>query len=745
MLRTQSKPEPQQTLPGTDNPAQPPKVAGTIERITFHNPESGYTVAKLAPEKGRDLVTIIGTFTSPVVGESLICEGTWTRHPEWGPQLSVTRYETVRPSTAAAIEKYLGSGLIKGVGKVTAKRIVAMFGTTTFDIIEREPKKMLAVAGLSTKQIESIQAAWVEQSEIRNIMVYLQSHDVSPLMADKIYKTYKDQAIAVVETNPYRLAYDIWGVGFSSADKIARNLGIALDDPRRIQAGLVYCMNQATERSGNVYQTRDQLAQVASELLGTHEIDTELRNLLEAQKLVSETVPFSNNDTALYIPSMLAAERGLSKRILALIEAPQGKEPSPQWLERTLAKKNLELTPEQHEAVQTALTSRVLVLTGGPGTGKTYTTQAIITALKAQNKTVQLASPTGRAAKRLSEVTGVDAATVHRLLAYDPNTRTFQFGQGAPLECDVLLIDEASMLDMPLAYAVLRAVKDTAQIILVGDVDQLPSVGPGNILRDLIDSGRVPVARLTTIFRQAAESRIVMSAHEINSGTVPALPTPREAERSGGDFVFIGADQAEDVADKIVAVVSISLPKRGIPAADVQVLTPMQRGSAGAAYLNQRLQETLNPKHPSKPEAARSGGVIFRLGDRVIQMRNNYDKVIFNGDIGVVKSIDIPGEKLTVKYADQEIDYDYTDLDELSLAYALSIHKSQGSEFPAIVIALHSQHFTLLQRQLIYTALTRARKFAVIVGSPKAVGIAVRNDKTARRSTLLKERLQGLL
>jgi exodeoxyribonuclease V alpha subunit len=716
------------------------QVRGLIERITFHNAENGYTIAKLMPERGRDLVTIIGTFTNPVVGESLVCEGTWSRHPEWGLQLNVQHYETVRPATAPAIEKYLGSGMIKGLGPSTARRIVQRFGESSLDVIDTEPSKLLTIAGIGDKLLARIKEAWSLQREIRNIMVFLQSHGVSPLMSDRIYKTYKDRAISVVESNPYRLAYDIWGVGFASADKIARNMGIAFDDPRRIQAGLIYCMNEAVERSGNVYLTRALLAAAASDILGTREIDAQLAILLAAGQLVEVDVPFSD-ETAIYLPQMLNMERALCERMRELLDRPKPGSPAPTKIERVLSRLKIELSEEQRSAVDVALTSRVMVLTGGPGTGKTTSTRAIIAAFHEVERRVKLASPTGRAAKRLNEVTGVEALTVHRLLAFDPATRQFMHGPGAPIDCDMLLLDEASMLDLPLAHAVFRALPDSAQIILVGDVDQLPSVGPGNILRDVIESGCVPVVRLTTIFRQAAQSNIVVGAHAINSGRMPELASPRELDR---DFVFVSADDAEELATKIVGVVSVSLPKRGIPPGDIQVLTPMQRGSAGAAYLNQRLQQALNPKDASRPEAQR-GGRTLRLGDRVIQIRNNYDKNIFNGDVGAVVAVNTEGSEITVRFADVEINYDYSELDELMLAYALSIHKSQGSEFPAVVIALHPQHYTLLQRQLIYTALTRARRFAVLVGSKKAVAIAVRNDRQNKRLTLLRERLQGLV
>ncbi len=721
-------------------------LEGTIERVTFHNADNGYTVARLLPPNARDVVTITGNFSNPVVGESLVCHGTWTRHPQWGSQMQVQRYDVVRPATAFAIEKYLGSGMIKGVGPALAKRIVDKFGEDALDIIEESPRKLLAINGIGDKKLAQIKQAWQDQREVRNIMLFLQSHGVSPAYAVKIYKTYGSKAIAVVEKNPYQLAADIYGIGFKSADKIARALGIAEDDPRRIQAGVVYVLNEAVETGGNAFLVEEELAKKAREILEIEEIGPAIDALAFSGRLVLEPLEFlGRTETAIYPPSLHTTERALAERLLRLLSVPlAGADPVAlgRRLSALVEARGQPLSDEQRAAVLLALTSRFTILTGGPGTGKTTTTNTTVAAFEALDKTVLLASPTGRAAKRLSEVTGRDARTVHRLLEFEPERRGFKHNLENPLDCDVLIVDECSMLDMVLTYSLLKAVPDHAQVVFVGDVDQLPSVGPGNVLRDMIDSGRVPVARLTQVFRQAAESLIITNAHAINAGRMPELPPPS----ANKDCAWLDADEAEEVADKVIAVVAKSLPKRGYKHGDIQVLTPMQRGSAGASFLNQRLQEVLNPAMEGKPEVQR-GSRLFRVGDRVMQMTNNYDKGVYNGDIGAVGAVSHEDETLAVHFTDAqgttEVTYEFSDLDELTLAHAVSIHKSQGSEYPVVVLALHTQHYMLLQRNLLYTALTRARKFAVLIGPQRAIALAVRKQNDIHRHTRLKERLQG--
>ena len=741
----------------TSNPLTPPpgegapldSLEGVIERVTFHNDENGYTVARLLPPDARDVITILGNFTNPVVGESLICYGTWIRHAQWGKQMQVSRYEVVRPATAFAIEKYLGSGMVKGVGPVTAKRIVKKYGAESLDIIELQPQKLLNVQGIGEKTLAKITKAWADQREVRNIMLFLQSHGVSPAYAVKIYKAYGGQAIEIVERNPYQLASDIWGVGFKSADKIARALGIAEDDPRRIEAGVVYVLNEAVESGGNAFLTEQELTAKSAEILGVEDVGGAILNLAITGRLVLEEAAFlGETETAIYTPSLHKTETGLAERIQKLLTAPLKQPPDTAkfdgWLSALLDKHGFPLSEQQRDSVKTALLSRFSVLTGGPGTGKTTTTNALVATFEALNKDVLLASPTGRAAKRLAEVTGREAKTVHRLLEFDPEQRGFKRNTDLPLECDVLIVDESSMLDMVLTYSLLKAVPDEAQVVFVGDVDQLPSVGPGNVLRDLIESGSVPVARLTQVFRQAAESLIITNAHAINAGRMPSLPPPSENK----DCAYLKAEEAEDVAEMVVAVVARSLPKRGYAPADIQVLTPMQRGSAGAAHLNTRLQEVLNPARPGTEEVQRAGR-LFRVGDRVMQIVNNYDKAVYNGDIGMLVSVDMAEETLAIAFQDAqgttEVFYEFSELDELTLAYACSIHKSQGSEYPVVVLALHTQHYMLLQRNLLYTALTRAKKLAVLIGPQRAIAMAVKKQSDIGRHTRLKERLQGLL
>ena len=1161
------KPQPSATQPTNGQPLD--ALEGVIERITFHNEENGYTVARLLPPNARDVITILGNFSNPVVGESLLCYGLWTNHPQWGKQMTVSRYEVVRPATAFAIEKYLGSGMVKGVGPVTAKRIVAKFGDEALDIIENHPRKLLSVDGIGEKTLTKITQAWKDQREVKNIMLFLQSHGVSPAYAVKIYRAYGGQAIEIVERNPYQLASDIWGIGFKSADKIARAIGIAEDDPRRIEAGVVYVLNEAVESGGNAYLTQLELTEKATEILGVGDVGAAIKVLADTGRLILEPAEFlGETEIAIYTPSLHKTEIGVAERLKLLLSTALKQPVDPAkfdgWLAALLDKHGFPLSDEQRDSVKTALLSRFSVLTGGPGVGKcvagetvvltqngllpiqdvwcsrtkdsqppdtflkhrlqitakdkkaftshlyfgggqptvrlkthlglelegtpnhrvwamtetgpawvrldelgpdsyvavrrgdqffgqnflcadlayllgiisgdgsqsshktveitnndlallhrcqetfsshfaksgsispsrntfglrvngiqirqtlcdlgmhlcrsegkvvpacvlaaskeavinylaglidtdghisrrsdgqiafeitlksktlliqvqllflnlgivsrlaakavnyhyknteeirtywrltatgrdadllmtiiptskaksielrilnpnrdivpipgtfirdlftsngpksrrewwawkreikherkptrlrllalleevsaenclpqtkavleacrecyywdkitekqasfaevydltvpgeesfvangfvnhnTTTTNAIVAAFEALDKDVLLASPTGRAAKRMAEVTGREAKTVHRLLEFDPEKRGFKRGLEMPLECDVLIVDESSMLDMVLTYSLLKAVPEEAQVVFVGDVDQLPSVGPGNVLRDLIDSGSVPVARLTQVFRQAAESLIITNAHAINAGRMPELPPP-SANR---DCAWLNAEEADEVAEKVVAVVAKSLPKRGYALSDIQVLTPMQRGSAGAAHLNSRLQEVLNPPRIGVDEIQR-GPRLFRVGDRVMQIVNNYDKAVYNGDIGAVVAVNHEDEILTVAYADaqgtNEVIYEFADLDELTLAFCCSIHKSQGSEYPVVVLAVHTQHYMLLQRNLLYTALTRAKKFAVLVGPKRAIAMAVKKQSHIHRHTRLKERLQGMI
>lgn len=737
-------------------------VKGVVDRITFQNSENGYTIAKLLPDRSRTPLTIVGNFTNLVVGESLICRGTWSVHPQWGRQMQVSQYEVVRPATALAIEKYLGSGMIKGIGPVMAKRIVAAFGVESLDVIEDHPEKLRDVDGVGEKRADQIRQAWAEQSDIRHIMLFLQGHGVSPAYASRIYKRYGGRAVEIFESNPYRLAMEVSGIGFKIADKMAEGMGITAADPRRLEAGVAYVLAQAVNAGGNVYLTQAELAKEACEILAVESVDAALESLCTSGLLVREEATVAGQpEVAIYTPTLFEAEKGLAGSILALVSSPAERAPSCSFPEATRGGGRVatvpgsipglvdpapadrgvgkfDLSPEQQGGVEMAVRSRFCVLTGGPGTGKTTTTRAIVAAFEGMGRTVLLASPTGRAAKRLSEVVEREAKTIHRLLEFSPETNGFKRTEDVPLECDVLIVDEVSMLDTLLAHALLRAVPSHAQVVFVGDVDQLPSVGPGNVLRDLIESGVVPVTRLTEVFRQAAQSLIITNAHRINQGEMPHLPKASD----GFDCVFIRADDPEELVDKAVKVVAKSLPSRGFSLDDVQVLCPMQRGTAGAMALNQHLQNMLNPPRPGAAEVERSGK-IFRVGDRVMQLSNDYDKGVYNGDIGRVLSISEEDSEVCVDFAGAKVYYPFTDLDELALSYACSVHKSQGSEYAAVVIAIHTQHYMLLQRNLLYTAVTRARKMAVLVGSTTAIAMAVKKMGNVERHTRLRMRLRA--
>ncbi len=741
-----------------------------IERVTFHNTENGYSVVKVTPTETKakakgDTITVLGNFTNPVVGETLRCHGQWIKHPQYGAQFKLEKYDTLRPATAAAIEKYLGSGMVKGIGPVMAKRIVDKFGETALDVIENTPKKLTSVSGLGEKRIDMIKAAWDEQREVRAIMLFLQGHGVSPTYAVKIYRKYKERSIEVVEKTPYQLATDVWGIGFKSADKIAQNVGIALDAPERLEAGLVFVLNQEMEGGGHCFLPEDDLLKKACEILlpqtapdgdevadkesvlRAAAIETALRSLIERELLVAETIEMLGvRDTAIYTPSIHTTEKSVADRVNTLLNSPWKSRPKPAEIDRVLESlSNTDsLSDEQVQSVRRALSEPILVLTGGPGTGKTTTTKAIVNAFEKLGKRLQLASPTGRAAKRAAEVTGREAKTIHRMLAFDPEKKGFKHGPGEPLELDVLIIDEASMLDLMLTHHTLRAVPDGAQIIFVGDVDQLPSVGPGNVLSDLITSGRVPVARLTQVFRQAAASKIITNAHAINRGKMPDLLPPSAIKTEGADCVFVEVEESEDIPDKLKAIVSVSLPKLGFKRDEITVLAPMQRGSIGARNLNDVLQSVLNAPSPEKAELTR-GPITFRVGDRVMQRRNNYDKNVFNGDVGNIFNIDKENQTVAVQYPEQAVEYDFADVDELNHAFATTIHKAQGSEYPACIIAIHTQHYMMLQRNLVYTALTRAKKMAVFVGSKRAIQMAVKNRNVVPRNTRLAQRLQMLV
>ncbi|AOP45775.1 SF1B family DNA helicase RecD2 [Streptomyces lydicus] len=730
-------------------------VEGVLERITYANEESGYTVARVDTGRGSgDLLTVVGALLGAQPGESLRMEGRWGSHPQYGKQFHCDNYTTVLPATIQGIRRYLGSGLIKGIGPRIADRIVEHFGTDTLDVIEREPARLVEVPGLGPKRTKLIGAAWEEQKAIKEVMVFLQGVGVSTSIAVRIYKKYADASISVVRNQPYRLAADVWGIGFLTADRIAQAVGIPHDSPDRVKAGLQYALSQSTDQ-GHCFLPEEQLIADAVKLL---QVDTGLvidclgELAADPEGVVREKVPTGQDGapvTAVYLVPFHRAEISLAGRLTRLLRTEDDRMPAFRdvvwdkalaWLAR---RTGAELAPEQREAVRLALTQKVAVLTGGPGCGKSFTVRSVVELARAKQAKVVLAAPTGRAAKRLSELTGADASTVHRLLELKPGGDA-AYDADHPLDADLVVVDEASMLDLLLANKLVKAVPPGAHLLLVGDVDQLPSVGAGEVLRDLLaEPATVPAVRLTRIFRQAQESGVVANAHRINSG-VPPLTSGLT------DFFLFAEEDNEEAGRLAVDVAARRIPaKFGLdPRRDVQVLTPMHRGPAGAGALNGLLQQAVTPARPDLPER-RFGGRVFRVGDKVTQIRNNYEKGrngVFNGTVGVVTALDSDEQRLTVLTdEDEEVPYDFDELDELAHAYAVTIHRSQGSEYPAVVIPVTTSAWMMLQRNLLYTAVTRAKRLVVLVGSRKALGQAVRTVSAGRRCTALAHRLAGTM
>ena len=747
-------------------------LTGSVERITFYNPENGYSVVRLRPDRARlpgadrtGLVTVVGNLPELVPGEHLHLSGSWVNHPKHGLQFQVEVCEQVLPATVAGIRRYLGSGLIKGIGPRLAERIVSRFEARTLDVIERNPELLQEVPDIGPKRSHLIAVAWEEQKQVKEIMLFLHSHGVSTNLAIKVYKQYGDQALGVVQSDPYRLARDIYGVGFKTADRIAQALGLLPDHPSRIEAGLVYVLNEMSD-DGHVFAPCQLLTERAAELLAVSPdlITPALERLAADDRIRQEMFPIQEGgevtnrhrgtgssrgvreapsaygQPAVYLTPFYHGETGVAEKLRTLAKTSTPIR-SPQL--KGLSQTEVILSTEQQAAIQTALTHPVSVLTGGPGTGKTTAIKALIAALEAGRKRYALASPTGRAAKRLSEATGRPASTIHRLLGYSPGGG-FKYNADNPLPIDLLVVDEASMLDLLLANHLLKALQPGTHLLLVGDVDQLPSVGAGDVLRDVIASGLPPVTRLSAIFRQAADSNIITNAHRINQGQMPIFPKALGAEaRRPGDFFLFPAETPEEAIDWVQEVVCERIPKTfGLhPRDQVQVLAPMYRGLVGVNALNERLQTVLNPPDPRKPEKALFGR-LFRPGDKVMQIQNNYDKDVYNGDIGHLVDLDLVEHSLSVTFDDRRVTYDWSETDQLVLAYAVSVHKSQGSEFPAVVIPLVTSHYMMLQRNLLYTAITRARQLCVLVGSRRAIGIAVRNNKVAHRYTALDWRLR---
>ncbi len=703
-----------------------------VERITFQS--EGYSVLKCAVKGEHDLVTVVGMMPDAHVGSVLTLGGWWKIDRKYGRQFQVVTFEETLPATAYGMEKYLGSGLIKGIGPKYAKQIVNTFGADTLDIIETEPMRLLEISGIGPKRVEMIQKGWADQKEIRNIMLFLQGHDVSTAHATRIYKQYGGDSLQVVQENPYRLADDIWGIGFRTADTIAQKLGFEKEARVRLRSGLFYTLNKLAE-DGHCYAVRAQLLETGSELLGVGEdlLSAVLDEMICAHDVLTTPIPCSE-DLAIYLPPFFFAETGVTNRLMKIQNGPL------QQVPELPVSGNVAYDETQLEAIRTARRSKIMVLTGGPGTGKSTTTLGILRAFRGLR--VLLAAPTGRAAKRLAEVTGMEAKTIHRLLEFKP-PEGYQRNTENPLEGDVLIVDECSMVDVMLMYALLRAVPDNMRVILVGDVDQLPSVGAGNVLRDLIAGGVFPVITLTKIFRQAAESRIILNAHRINRGEYPDLSNGKGPDGKGTDFFFQGEEDPEKAAGILVNLVKNRLPNYcHVTPQAIQVLTPMQRGAVGAANLNQLLQAAVNPKGENTPELHR-GGYTFRPGDKVMQIRNNYDKEVFNGDIGTIESIDMEERTLIIRLDDRRVEYDLSELDEIVLAYATTVHKAQGAEYPIVVMPVMMTHFAMLQRNLLYTGVTRAKKMLVLVGQKKAVAYCVKNLTVDKRNTLLAERLAG--
>lgn len=704
------------------------KLRCVVERITFQNAENGYSVMKVKVKGYDDLVTLVGNLLEVPAGAVLLCEGEWRVDKRYGQQFQCETWEEVMPATAYGIEKYLGSGLVKGIGPKFAKLIVGHFGTDTIEVIETDIERLYEVPGISKKRVEKIRESWEKQKDIKNVMLFLQGFGVSTAYAAKIYRQYGKESIDNVKENPYRLADDIWGIGFKTADGIARKMGYEMNDERRLRSGLIYTLNQLADE-GHCYAEEEQLIATAKQLLEADEecIRTAMTHAIETEDLMLD-------GTAIYLPPFYYAECGTANRLNTLVHT---KEAGSIFTARfDLAKlqreTGIEYDEVQVEAIRQAIASKVMVLTGGPGTGKTTTTKAIIAALQSAGMRILLAAPTGRAAKRMSEATGMEAKTIHRLLEYNPQDG-YKRNDENPLEGDALIVDECSMIDIILMNNLTKALPTTMRLVLVGDIDQLPSVGAGNVLRDIIDSGVIPVVRLTRIFRQAQSSRIVMSAHAINRGCFPDISNGQHT-----DFFFMKQEEPEKVAETIVSLVRDRLPKAyRQPNANIQVLTPMQRGVVGAANLNVALQQALN----HNTAALVRGGYTFKEGDRVMQLRNNYDKDVYNGDLGYVRSVDMEERTLTVDFDGQMVEYEASELDELALAYATTIHKSQGSEYPIVVMPVLMTHYVMLQRNLIYTGITRAKKICVLVGQTKALAYAIHNMKVLKRNTRLKERL----
>jgi exodeoxyribonuclease V alpha subunit len=714
---------------------QTDELIGSVERIVFHNQETGFAVFVLT-QPNKKQTTISGTIPALQAGQEVHLTGSWIMHPKFGQQFQAATCSTALPSSINGLRKYLGSGMIKGIGKSYAEKLVNHFGTTILDIIDKHPERLHEVPGIGEKRAQQIAHAWQDQKEISTIMVFLQDKGVSASLAIKIYKRYGQQSLALVQENPYRLAEDIWGIGFKSADKIALALGFGIGSQARIKAGIMYAITECTQ-AGHLYAQLDELKKKTEELLELEPemvpgIKTALHQLHDEQKIKLITYQEKH-----YITTSMVyyTEKGVSSKLQSLLKEPSLHSFDTQAIYTKLrtASGGIALNEDQQHGIMTALSNKVTIITGGPGTGKTTLIKQLLTVLEEQHVRYRLAAPTGRAAKRIIEGTGRHAVTMHRLLEFDPANGQFKHNEKNALALDFLIVDEASMIDIFLAHALLRALPLQAHLILIGDVDQLPSVGPGSVLSDSIASGKIPTIRLTTIFRQAQDSMIVMNAHKINRGEFPSS-TPTETSKR--DFIFISEQEPERVIEHLKTIFSSTLRKAHIAARNATVLVPMNRGAVGTIKLNHDLQQMLNG---GDLPSLMHGGTVFKQGDRVMQIKNNYDKIVFNGDIGIIETIDTEEKQMSVIFDDKAILYELHECDELVLAYSISIHKSQGSEYDAVIVPLFMQHFMMLQRNLIYTALTRAKTLAIFIGQPKAFAMAIKNNKGSQRITFLQQ------
>jgi exodeoxyribonuclease V alpha subunit len=710
-------------------------IEGMLERFVYHNEESGWSVIRLTAKK-RKTVTAVGILTAVQPGESLKLSGRWVQNKQYGPEFHFDTCINILPDTLSGIEKYLGSGMIYGIGKEMAKRMVKAFGINVIDVIENHPKSLMRVNGIGEHRLNCITEGWRRHRDIKEVMIFLQSLGISPAYAARIYKNYGNDSIRVVREEPYRIATDVWGIGFKTADRIAEKLGIGHDSPERAMAGVLYVLGQFSEK-GNVCCRVNTLIEMAQEELQINQdvLKKAIDNLVREGQLVVER---RSSDSYAYLKSLFVSETGVKRLIESFIGQPQKKFPidiarAVAWFE---AGHKMELAPEQRDAIAAAVNEKIMIITGGPGTGKTTIIRAIIEILEKKNLAIQLAAPTGRAAKRMFEATRRTSKTIHRLLEFNPATMQFERNQEKPLKTDLLILDEVSMVDIVLFYHIMKALPAPAKLILVGDADQLPSVGPGNVLNDLIESKRIRTIHLTRIFRQARQSLIVVNAHRVNNGEMP-YPS---SSYGRNDYEFIKIEDAEEALNDIRALVTEKIPSRfGFdPVNDIQVLTPMHKGVLGVFSLNLMLQAVLNPPG----EGIFRGGYRFCLGDKIMQVRNNYDLGIFNGDIGRITAIETETGEIEADFDGRIVPLMSADLDDITLAYACSIHKAQGSEYPAVVIAMHTQHYVMLQRNLLYTAITRGRKYVAVVGSSRAVALAVKNADKAVRLSLLKDRLK---